>query len=372
MRILQVTPRYPPHMGGVETVVQRVSELLGAKGVDVTVYSADLERCLPQEQRLNGVLVRRFAPLFGDPLYFPEPKFIRSLRQEKAEIVHVHNAHTLLPFLAALSKRREQRFLLQPYYHRFGQSSFRDSLLRLYKLEFKSIVLPRTDVVITNSIYEKDTFCEDFSVSGKTVLIPLGTDLEEVKRVRWAPEEPKRILYVGALKPYKNVDRILEGFAWLVKKKNVDFRLVVVGQGSEYDSLVSLAHRLSVDRLVEWKHGLSREQLLDEYARASVFVLLSSLESFSLVVYEALIIGVPAVVLNFGALTNLVSAGLAEGVNSLDAREIADALLRSTKKTYVRISDEMNIFLDWQDYSRRIIGIYNRLLEQEFRGTQRI
>jgi len=78
------------------------------------------------------------------------------------------------------------------------------------------------------------------------------------------------------------------------------------------------------------------------------------------------------VVLNFGALANLIREGLAEGVNSLNAREIADALLRSTKKTYVRISDEMNIFLGWQDHSRRIISIYNRLLEQEFGGTQRI
>jgi glycosyltransferase involved in cell wall biosynthesis len=93
-------------------------------------------------------------------------------------------------------------------------------------------------------------------------------------------------------------------------------------------------------------------------------VLLSSLESFSLVVYEALIIGVSAVVLNFGALANLVNAGLAEGVNSLSARGIADAVLRSTKKTYVRISDDMNIFLGWQDYLRRIISIYNGLLER--------
>jgi glycosyltransferase involved in cell wall biosynthesis len=359
-------------MGGVETVVQRVSELLVAGGVKVTVYSADLYGGLPYQQRVNQVLVKRYSPLFGDPLYFPEPSFAADLRREKADIVHVHNAHTLLPFLAALSKYREQKFLLQPYYHRFGQSSFRDSLLRLYKSGLRSIVLPRTDVVIANSTYEKETLCEDFSVSGKIALIPLGIDLEEVKRVRRVPEEPKRVLYVGALKPYKNVDKIIEGFAWLVRKKDAGFRLVIVGQGSEYDSLASLARRLRIGQFVEWKRGLSRQQLLDEYAKASVFVLLSSLESFSLVVYEALIIGVPAVVLNFGALTNLVTAGLAEGVNSLTARGIADALLRSTKKTYIRISDEMNVFLDWQNYSRRIIGIYNRLLEQGFRGTQRI
>lgn len=361
MHVLQVTPRYPPHMGGVETVVQRVSELLVANGVDVTVYSVDLERHLPRRQMLSGVLVKRFAPLFGDPLYFPELGFVKGLRQEKADIVHVHNAHTLPPFLAALSSRREQRFLLQPYYHRFGQSSFRDSLLRLYKFGLKSVVLPRTDVVVANSAYEKEAFSEDFSVCGKVVLIPLAVDLKEVKHVRWVPEEPKRVLYIGALKPYKNVDKIIEGFAWLVRGRNSDFRLVIVGQGSEYDFLAELARRLHVDQFVEWKRGLSRQQLLDEYARASVFVLLSSLESFSLVIYEALIIGVPSVVLNFGALSNLVRAGLAEGVNSLSACEIADAILKSTKKKYPRISNEMSIFLDWQDYSRRIFGIYERL-----------
>ena len=364
MRVLQVTPRYFPNIGGVEVVVQKISEVLAANGVAVTVYSADLNHGLSKQQETNGVLIKRFAPLFGDPLYFPEPRFMASLRREKADIIHAHNAHTLPLFLAALLKHRKQRFLLQPYYHRFGQSTVRNSLLKLYKYGLNNMVFSRADLILANSTHEKQTLYEDFPKWRNVVLIPLGIDASEIISVKHNPVEPKRILYVGALRPYKNVDKILEGFAWLIKKGNAGFRLVIVGEGSEYDFLVDLVRGLGISSFVEWKQGLSRQQLLTEYAKASVFVLLSSLESFSLVVYEALAMGIPSVVLNYGVLSDLVDAGLAEGVNSLNARDVADAFLRASRGTYPKISDEMNIFLDWKDYSNRIISIYDKLLEE--------
>jgi glycosyltransferase involved in cell wall biosynthesis len=136
-----------------------------------------------------------------------------------------------------------------------------------------------------------------------------------------------------------------------------------VGGGTEYASLVNLAHNLGISSFVEWKHALSRQQLLCEYAKASVFILLSPLESFSRVVYEALLIGVPVVVLNFGALSNLVGTGLAEGVNSLKPSEIADAMVNATKRTYAKVSDSIDAFLNWKKYSSRIMDVYGKLLE---------
>jgi len=359
MRVLQVVPRYFPTIGGVEVVVQKISERLAAKGVQVTVYSVDLTPGLSREQEINGVLVRRFNPFFGDPFYFPELEFLTSLRRDKADIIHVHNIHTLPPFLAVVSKHKGQKFLLQPYYHRFGQSPIRNSLLRLYRSGLGNVALSRVDLVLVNSTYEKRVFNEDFPKCNRIFLVPLGVDMDETKHVKHDPVEPKRILYVGALKPYKNVDKVLEGFARLTREESEEYRLVIVGQGSEHDYLVKLSHKLGVASLVEWKRGLSREQLLNEYAKTSVFITLSSLESFSLVTYEALAIGVPAVVLNFGALSDLVGAGLAEGVDSLDAKEIASALLRASKKKYTKL----NSFLGWNDYSNVILNVYRELLD---------
>ena len=225
------------------------------------------------------------------------------------------------------------------------------------------MIFSRVDLVIANSIYENRILCEDFPKFRKVFMIPEDMDVDEVKHVKHDPVEPKRILYVGALRCYKNVGKILEGFAHLIKRGDTQYRLVIVGGGAEYASLVNLAHNLGISSFVEWKYGLSRHQLLCEYAKASVFILLSSLESFSRVVYEALLIGFPVVVLNFGALSTLVEAGLAEGVSSLNPSDIADALLKASRKTYTKISEDINAFLDWEEYSNRIMNVYNKLLE---------
>jgi glycosyltransferase involved in cell wall biosynthesis len=187
-------------------------------------------------------------------------------------------------------------------------------------------------------------------------------DANEVRHVKRHPEEPIRILYVGALKRYKNVDKIIEGFSFFLRKGSPRSKLVIVGEGPEYEYLVTCAHNLGLDAFIEWKHGLSREQLLDEYARASVFVLLSHLESFSRVVYDALLIGVPAVVLNFGALKDLVRQGLVIGVNSLNPMEIARGLSKALTKNPQRFSNKNNTFLEWPEYSRRMINFYHELL----------
>jgi glycosyltransferase involved in cell wall biosynthesis len=362
MHVLQVTPRYPPNMGGVEIVVQRMSEVLAASGMQVTVYSVDLRKDLFRQQEVNSVLVKRFTPLFGDPLYFPEPQFILSLRREKADIIHVHNIHVLPPLLAAAFKHRKQRLVMQAHYHRFGQSVFRHSLLKLYGHVAGDLVFSRADVTIANSVYEKTILHEDFPEFKNIVLIPQGIDVEEVKGVKRRPASPNRILYVGALERYKNVDKILEGFGCLIKEKNTESRLVIVGRGSQRNFLINLAHDLGIASYVEWKSDLSRQQLLNEYGKASVLILLSPLESFSRVVYEALLIGVPVIVLNFGALANLVKAGLAEGINSLDPKEIARALLRAMEKTPSKTVQNLDSFLDWSEYSKRIIDLYSKML----------
>lgn len=364
MRIMQVTPRYFPNVGGVEVVVQKMCETLVKKGIEVVVLSVDLCAGLSPVERVNGVVVKRFAPLVGDPLYLPEPKFVDALRNEGADIIHVHNIHTLLPVIVAACRRSNQKMLLQPHYHRYGQSPFRQSLFQLYKRGASGVIFPRTHLVIANSIYELQILREDFPDARNMLLVPEGIDFDDAALVKHEPEETKRILYVGALKRYKNVDKILEGFAHLITSGNRNYRLVIVGDGTEFNSLMSLASSLGIGEFVEWKPHLPREQLLGEYARATVLVLLSPLESFSRVVYDALIVGVPVVVLNFGALRHLVADGYAEGVNSLSRESIAEALLEATRKNYRRASSNSGEFLDWETYSTRIVDLYEKLAER--------
>jgi len=363
MRVIHVTPRYFPNMGGVEVVVQKICETLVKKEIQAVVYSIDRSDDLAAIQSVNGVLVKRFNPIVSDPLYLPEMKFVASLRRENADIIHVHNVHTLPPLIVALFSRGNRKLLLQPHYHRYGQSPFRHSMFELYKKTACSRIFSRTHGIIVNSEYEKEIFAENFPKARNVLLVPEGIDVDEFKFVKRKPEEPKRILYVGALARYKNVDKIITGFAYLVKKESGSFRLVIVGDGPERGSLVNLVQSLGISGFVEWKSKLCRQELLREYSKASVFVMFSPLESFSRVVYEALVVGVPAVVLDFGALKPLVASGFAEGVASLSAKDVAHAMLTASEKTYSRLSEDAGVFLDWRSYSERLVDIYRKLCE---------
>lgn len=364
MQVLQVTPRYFPNIGGVETVVRKISEMLFMRGIPVTVYSVDFNPKLPKQEKINGVLVKRFKPLVGDPLYIPEPSFIKGIREENADIIHIHNVHTLLPFLTVLLKRKSQRVVLQPHYHRFGQNPIRHLLLNVYKRAFNKLTSPFIDCVIVNSCYERKIFCKDFPKFKNVTWIPEGIAINELKSVKWNPGKPIRILYVGGLRRYKNVDKLLKAFKKLVKTEKEKFKLVIVGSGSERERLASLAEKFGIIDLTEWKQSLSRRQLLLEYSKANVIVLLSPLESFSRVIYEALLIGVPTVVLNFGATANLVKDKLAVGVDTLDSDEIATAILKALQRTKPGIAiKNQKIFLDWKEYLDKILKNYHAALK---------
>lgn len=362
MRVMQVVPRYFPNVGGVEVVVQRLSETLVQKGIDVVVLSVDRRGGLAHVETVNGVVVKRFAPIVDDPLYLPEPRFISALRQENVDVAHVHNIHTLPPVVVAAFRRLDQKMVLQPHYHRYGQSPLRESLFQFYKRGAARFVFSRTSLVIANSVYEQRIIAEDFPAARNVLLIPEGVDVKDALLVKREPAEPKRILFVGALKRYKNVDKLLEGFAVLMKGGNRDFRLVIVGKGDELGSLQLLAKSLNVERFVEWKSQMARQQLLGEYAMASVLVLLSPLESFSRVVYDALVVGVPVVVLNFGALSHLVALGYAEGVNSLSPESVAESLLKAIQKRDARLSLSSGEFMDWDSYSNKLVDVYEGLV----------
>jgi glycosyltransferase involved in cell wall biosynthesis len=361
MRIIQVTPRYYPTLGGVEAVVQRISEMLVERGNEVVVYSVDKHKNLMPIENVNGVIVKRFSALYADPLYLPETSFSSSLRRENADIIHVHNIHTFPPLIAALFKTRNQSLVLQPHYHRYGQTALRHSLFKLYQRVFHGLLFSKSNAVIANSRYEEQILREDFPALKRMVLIPEGVDTSEAESVMHVPVLPKRILFVGSLHRYKNVHRLLEGFAYLIKIRKVNCRLVIVGNGPERESLINLASSLGIAKLVDWKQGLSRADLLNEYAKASVFVMLSPLESFSRVVFDALIIGVSTVVLNYGALCHLVNEGLAEGVDSLNNDSVANALLKASECTYQKLSLTSGSFLDWDSYLDRLTSLYRKL-----------
>ncbi len=70
MKLLMVSPRYYPHIGGVEYVVKSVAERLAKMGHYVAVLAGEPSVERPYEEVINGVIVVRWPVLSPSGAYY--------------------------------------------------------------------------------------------------------------------------------------------------------------------------------------------------------------------------------------------------------------------------------------------------------------
>lgn len=353
------------YQGGIGSLVQQLCESLTKQGHEITVYTLSKEldeKSLTRSEK--RFIVKQFEPAMGDPFYVPPRSLIKDLVETEVDIIHVHNLNTLLPAYVASSKNRLQgALILQPHYHRQGQSFLRNLLFSTYKIYLRRSILKRYSAIVANSEHERKTLEKDFrNITQAVTLIPEEYSLNVPPYAEWHPSsQPKKLLYVGVLTKYKRADILIRAFKILASKRQ-DTELIIIGSGPEKRKLKQLAEKLEIDKHVIMKENLTREELWREYSSASVVVVLSSLESFSRVAHEAMAVGVPLVVHNKGALKEFVGGGSAYGTNTLEPHEVAEAINEAIN--YAKKKSEPIRTLDGEMYAIRMLQLYRRLRQR--------
>jgi glycosyltransferase involved in cell wall biosynthesis len=344
MNILQVTPRYPPHTGGVETHVKEISERLVGRGHEVTVVTADAGEDVRDREIRNGVVVRRHRGLSPGGAFHVAPGIGLTVHNSKADIVHAHNYHSL-PLLFASLGKSGQRFVVTPHYHGGSASSYRDRLLTLYR-PIGERGLRRGDVVIAVSDWEREQLKRDFDVEAE--VIPNGLDVEQFANATPERRDRPYLLCVGRLEEYKGIQYAIRALPVLS-----EYELVVAGSGAYRNQLERAARDEGVENRVSFLGYVSDDRLPGLYAGADVHLVLSSFEAYGMTVAEALASGTPCVVRTAGALTDWVDRDDCLGVADVDPREIA-AAVRSAR-TVAAPSDEL---LSWEEVTTRLLDQY--------------
>ena len=327
MRILQVTTRYPPHTGGVETHVAELAEGLVDRGHEVTVLTADARSAdAPRRERRDGVRVVRHRGVAPGGAFHVAPGIVKSVRESDADVVHAHNYHSLPLFFATLGNERgpELPLVATPHYHGTSASGFRDRLLSVYR-PLGGWALGRADSVVAVSDWERQQLRRDFGVDARE--IPNGLDVGRFSDATPASRDRPYLLSVGRLEAYKGVQHVIRSLSELP-----DYDLVVAGSGPYADDLQRVARDAGVADRVDFRGYVADEDLPGLYAGAAGFVTLSGFEAYGMTVAEALAAGTPCVVREAGALVDWVERDDVVGVADGDEREpraVADAVRKA-------------------------------------------
>jgi glycosyltransferase involved in cell wall biosynthesis len=346
MKILHVSPRHFPTVGGLQEHVKNISERL-AERHEVTVFTTDIAG-LPREEGVNGVLVKRFRSFSPNDAYHISLDMLKELRRSQFDIVHGHNYHALPLFLSRYANRK--RFIVTPHYYRHGVTPFRDILIRLYK-PFGKKIFQEADRVIALSNYEKDLLMEDFPVeSKKIVVIPNGVNLKQFRGLEREEREYKTILCVARLEKFKGVQYAIQALPLLEEST----RLEIVGKGPYKKNLIKLATKLGVAHRIDFYQDLCGRDMLNRYAKADLFMLLSKHEAQPISVLEALASKTPCIVANILALKEWVDNSNCFGI---DYPIRSDQLAELIKRVMGRKIGDVKLW-DWEQVVKEIVRIY--------------
>jgi glycosyltransferase involved in cell wall biosynthesis len=136
------------------------------------------------------------------------------------------------------------------------------------------------------------------------------------------------VLYVGNIKPHKNLVRLIEAFDVLRHRGFDDLKLLIIGDEiSKLPALRRAVHATSSHKHVRFLGYLPDETLAILYRLAAVFVFPSLYEGFGLPPLEAMASGTPVVTSNVSSLPE-VAGDAAVLVDPYDVDSIADGIRR--------------------------------------------
>ena len=193
---------------------------------------------------------------------------------------------------------------------------------------------------------------------------------EAIARVRERYQLDHRfVLYVGNIKPHKNLVRLIEAFDKLRKSGFDELTLLIIGDEiSKLPALRRAVHSHKLHKHVRFLGYLPDETLAVLYRLAAVFVFPSLSEGFGLPPIEAMACGAPVVTSNVSSLPE-VTGGAAVLVDPYDVESIADGIARVLSNPALR--EELRVKgiaraleFSWERSVSRTREIYQEVAER--------
>ncbi|MEN3263533.1 MAG: hypothetical protein V7646_427 [Pseudonocardia sp.] len=359
--VVQITPYYPPHLGGLENVVWHLAQQLSSRH-DVEVVTTNIGASgEPRRTRDGQVTVRRHRAL--ELAHTPVAPAVLStlLRTPRSAVLHLHAAHAVLPeqVLLATALRKRPFFL---HFHLDVDASGRfGRLLPMYKRHGFGRALRAAVGVMVLTDAQAEFVQATYGVDpDRTFVVPNGVGEAYFMPVRERTAGPLRLLFVGRLSVQKNVTRLLEAMS----RVRSDVTLDIVGEGEQRPALLAAAERLGLSN-VTFLGDRRGDDLVRRYAEADAFVLPSDKEGMSLAALEAMAAGLPVLATDVPGNSELLrGTGL---LVEPDASALASAVeaVANDETLRLRLAENSSVSshrYSWAAVAQRVEDVYAEVL----------
>lgn len=284
----------------------------------------------------------------GDSLFW-SPHYNIPLLYRGKLIVTIHDMfHLAMPeYIQGRHKHFYAKFMFEKVAHKADRvlciSDFtRNELLRYVKIEKEKLRV--IHLGINKSLFKKDTRIED------------------------KQNQKPYLLYVGNVKPHKNLQTLIKAFEMI--KDCIPHDLVIVGKKEGFitddKEVIQLAGKL--DNRVRFTGFIDERELVQHYSSADVFIFPSLYEGFGLPPLEAMACECPVIASNAASLPEVCGDAVLY-IKPDDAKDIANKILlilsnNLLRETLIEKGMKHVKLFNWKQSAQEIISVINEVWAQ--------
>jgi glycosyltransferase involved in cell wall biosynthesis len=327
VRILAVNwlDRANPQAGGAELHFFEIFRRLVERGHEVTLICSGFPGAARRDI-IDGIRIRRCGQRYSFAVR-ARPAIREALKEADFDVV-VEDINKLPLYTPTLT--RLPVYAIVP--HLFGMTAFREvSWPVAAVVVFSELPVPwiyrRAEFHAISQSTRADLIRRGVAAERIRVIYP-GVDFQWYTPQREARSAEPTFLYLGRLKRYKGVATALQAVA-ILRRRGLELKFLVVGEGDDRPRLESLARRLSISEVVSFSGFVSEERKRELLRKAWAVILPSAKEGWGITNVEAAACGTAALAADRPGLRESVR----DGVTGMlfphgDAESLAAAMAR--------------------------------------------
>ena len=296
MKILITVGIFPPDIGGPASFVPKIAELYSNSGHDVTVV------CLTDRKQTDNLNFKVVRILRNQNLLIRWMKTVSQIIRQgyNADLLFV-NGLPMESYIANIFTRKKlirkivgdwawergmNKKIINESFDEF-QNNKHNLHLEIAKFS-RGWTATKADLIITPSNHLKNVV-KGWGVKENSIkVIYNGTKLKnKPDPIVDQPNDYLKLITVGRLAPWKNIDIIIEALSDY-KKANQNFIFYIVGSGPEEIKLKKLVNDLDLENFVTFTGQLQKDDLNYYLQKSDIYIQASSYEGLPHVILEAM------------------------------------------------------------------------------------
>lgn len=315
MRVVLLTEAYLPIKNGVVHCVKMIRDELERLGHDVHIIAPDPHNVRIKDKRVHYVPALPFPGKSGYQMAFPAMSHVKPFL-EKADIIHSHHPFTLGSWGQKIAKANNVPFVFTNHTQYLSYTHHVPVVGGVLKKPLAGYLqkfLNSCDIIVAPAVSTQKEL-EAQKIKVPVMHVPNGIELDrfskgngvELRKKLGISQTESVLVYTGRISEEKRVKFLIRSVASIKEAP----KLIIAGLGPQLDEARDLVKELGKEDQIFLIGAVEYDEMPNVYAAGDVFATPSLSEVHPLVVIEAHVSGLPAVVVDAPGTADIVENGI--------------------------------------------------------------